>query len=262
MNRPAPTTGPEWMRRLLAYVRHCFEGEPPIVLGRISWFVFLVWATVGLTIIATGVSDETIRGWSLSPALERLALACLGWGDFLFLFFAACVVFATAWHALGPALTIRSTLTVMIGSGVIETMGTLTGFPFGAYTYLGRMGPQLGPLPLAIPVAWWLVVGGFYLTARYLLPLADARLLSLATALAATAFDYVLEPFAWQVRSYWVWHDGTVPLQNYAAWFALSFILARVSPLHRVAPQRLDLRPAGALTLTILLFILGRLAAP
>jgi len=261
MTAPPDASGPAWAARLPAFARAWFEGEPPIILGRISWFVFLVWSTVGLAIMATGFSGETIRSWGLSPALERIALACLGWGDFLFLFFAGCVVFATAWHALGTAFTVRAALTIMIGSGVVETIGTLTGFPFGAYTYLGRMGPQIGPLPLAIPVAWWLVVGGFYLTGRRLLPLAPARMLCLGTALAATAFDYILEPFAWRVRGYWVWHDGAIPLQNYAAWFALSFILARATPLHRAAPQRLDLRPAGALTLTVLLFILGRLAA-
>lgn len=256
----APSSAP-LRDRLPAFARPWFEGEPPAVFGRVSWFVFLVWSTVGLAIMATGFSDETIRNWQLAPLLERWALACLGWGDFLFLFFAACVVFATAWHAMGLAPATRAAVIVGVGSGIVETIGTLTGFPFGAYTYLGRMGPQIGPLPLAIPVAWWLVVGGFYLTARRLLPLADARMLSLATALAATGFDWILEPFAWQVRGYWVWHDGAVPLQNYAAWFALSFILARTAPLLRAAPQRVDLRPAGALTLTILLFILGRLAA-
>lgn len=255
MNPPADEAAPRatWFSRLL-------EGEPPVVLGRISWLVFLIWSTVGLAIVASGFDAAAIErlGW---PAwITRFAIGILGWGDFLFLFFAACVVFAVAWHAMGLAYCLRAAAIVMIGSGVVETIGTWTGFPFGAYTYMGRMGPQIGPLPLAIPLAWWLVVGGFYLSGRQLLPLADARMLSLGTAAAATFFDWILEPFAWQVRGYWVWHDGAVPVQNYAAWFALSFILARISPFHRAVPQRLDLRPAGALTLTLLLFIIGRLA--
>lgn len=250
---PSSFPRPAWLTRLLT-------GAPPIVFGRIAWPVFLIWSTVGLAIMATGLDAAMIEGWNWPASLERAALACLGWGDFLFLFFAGCVVFATAWHAMGLAAAGRAAALIMIGSGIVETIGTLTGFPFGAYTYMGRMGPQLGPLPLAIPVAWWLVVGGFYLTGRRLLPLADARMLSLGTAVAATIFDWILEPFAWKVRGYWIWHDGAVPLQNYAAWFTLSFILARITPLHRAAPQRIDLRPAGALLLTVLLFILGRLA--
>jgi uncharacterized membrane protein len=230
------------------------------VLGRLAWFVFLVWSSVGMVIVATGFSEDTIRSWDLPAAVTAFGLGCLHWGDFLFLFFGGCVIFTSAWQALALPLLVRAVLIITIGSGVIETIGTLTGFPFGAYTYLGRMGPQLGPLPLAIPVAWWLVVGGFYLTGRRLLPQAPARLLCLLTALAATLFDWIMEPFAWQIRGYWVWHDGAVPLQNYAAWFALSFILARAAPLHPAAPQRIDLRPTGVILLTILLFILGRLA--
>jgi uncharacterized membrane protein len=237
------------------------EESPPQVMGRISWFVFLVWSTVGMAIMATGLSEDRIRDWQLSEKLTDFSLLCLHWGDFLFLFFGGCVVFASAWQAMDLRTLRRAVLVIMVGSAVVETIGTLTAVPFGAYTYLGRMGPQLGPLPVAIPVAWWLVVGGFYLTGRRLLPQASARMLCLITALAATGFDWVMEPFAWQVRGYWVWHEGAVPVQNYVAWFVLSFILARLAPLHRAAPQRLDLRPAGVLLLTLLLFVLGRLAA-
>jgi uncharacterized membrane protein len=238
-----------------------FQGTRPEVFGRVMWFIFLVWSTVGMAIMATGFSEAKIQAWNTAPWLISAATTCLRWGDFLFLFFGGCVVLASAWQAMDRRSLVRTVLTIAVGSGIVETIGTLTGFPFGAYTYTGRMGPQLGPLPLAIPVAWWLVVGGFYLTGRRLLPQADARMLSLGTAVAAVVFDWVMEPFAWQVRGYWIWHDGAIPLQNYAAWFALGFILARATPLHRAAPQRLDLRPAGVLILTILLFILGRLGA-
>lgn len=237
------------------------EGERPDVFGRVMWFIFLVWSSVGMVIMATGLSHDKIAAWNLPGWVIAFGQTCLHWGDFLFLFFGGCVVFASAWKAMDLQSLTRAVVLIAVGSGIVETVGTLTGFPFGPYTYMGRMGPQLGPLPLAIPVAWWLVVGGFYLTFRRLLPLADNRMLALGTAAAATLFDWVMEPFAWLVRGYWIWHDGAVPLQNYASWFALSFILARLAPLHRAAPQRLDLRPAGVIVLTLLLFILGRLAA-
>lgn len=226
-----------------------------------AWWVFLIWSTVGLVIMATGISEETIRGWDLGSAWETAALTCLHWGDFLFLLFGALVVGTTAAGVLPPRDLVRAVLVIALGSGIVETIGTLTGFPFGAYTYMGRMGPQLGPLPLAIPVAWWLVVAGIYLTTRRLLPAAGRRTLCVVTAAAATAFDWIMEPFAWLVRGYWIWHDGAVPWQNYAAWFVLSFILARLAPLHALAPWKTDLRAAGVVLLTTLLFIVGRLAA-
>lgn len=225
------------------------------------WVVFLIWSTVGLVIMATGLSEQTIMGWHIDSALARAALTCLHWGDFLFLLFGALVVGTTAAQVLPQRDLFRAVLIIAAGSAVVETIGTLTGFPFGSYTYMNRMGPQIGPLPLAIPTAWWLVVAGFYLTARRLFPTLGRRTLCLITAAAATGFDWIMEPFAWEVRGYWIWHDGSVPLENYAAWFALSFILARLAPLHAVAPWKTDLRAAGVILLTVLLFIIGRLAA-
>lgn len=236
-------------------------GTPSEIFTEAAWWVFLIWTTVGLFIMAGGVSQKTIPAWNLDPALEQAALACLQWGDFLFLFFGALVVGTTAAGGMSRRDLWTSVLIITVGSGIVETIGTMTGFPFGSYTYMNRMGPQLGPLPLAIPTAWWLVVAGFYLTARRCLPTAGRRMVCLVTAASATCFDWIMEPFAWQVRGYWTWHDGAVPLKNYAAWFALSFILARLSPLHVPAPWKTDLRAAGVLLLTVLLFIVGRLAA-
>jgi uncharacterized membrane protein len=237
------------------------EKSPGQMASESLWWVFLIWSTVGLFIMATGLSEQTILGWNLDPAWTRAALVCLHWGDFLYLLFGALVVGSTAAQVL-PARDLRiAILVIAVGSGLVETIGTLTGFPFGSYTYMNRLGPQIGPLPLAIPTAWWLVVAGFYLTARRLFPTLGRRTLSLITAAAATGFDWIMEPFAWEVRGYWIWHDGAVPLENYAAWFALSFILARLAPLHAAAPWKTDLRAAGVIVLTLLLFLIGRLAA-
>ncbi|MDX6766655.1 MAG: carotenoid biosynthesis protein [Candidatus Methylacidiphilales bacterium] len=225
------------------------------------WWIFLIWSTVGLFIMAAGVTEQTVLALDLGPTLQPAALACLHWGDFLFLLFGAIVVWTTASGVLPRRDAWKAVWVVAVGSGLVETIGTLTGFPFGSYTYLGRMGPQIGPLPLAIPAAWWMVVAGFYLTFRRLLPHAGRRSLCLLTASAATAFDWVMEPFAWQVRGYWQWHDGRVPAENYAAWFVLSFLLARLAPLHSPVGWKTDLRAAGVLALTLMLFVVGRLAA-
>jgi uncharacterized membrane protein len=237
------------------------EKSPGQMASESLWWIFLIWSTVGLFIMATGLSEQTIVDWKLEPVWTRAALACLHWGDFLYLLFGALVVGSTAAQVLSPRDLRTAVLVITVGSGLVETIGTLTGFPFGSYTYMNRLGPQIGPLPLAIPTAWWLVVAGFYLTARRLFPTLNRRNLSLITAAAATGFDWIMEPFAWEVRGYWIWHDGAVPVENYAAWFALSFILARLAPLHAVAPWKTDLRAGGVIILTLLLFLIGRLAA-
>jgi putative membrane protein len=39
-----------------------------------------------------------------------------------------------------------------------------------------------------------------------------------------TSLDFLIEPIAIKL-DFWQWQNNTVPLQNYLAWFILSFIL-------------------------------------
>ena len=123
----------------------------------------------------------------------------------------------------------------------MEAVGVATGAVFGAYAY----GPVLGwawrGVPLIIAFNWAMVVNGMMSLATRIVPAGAGAwrrpLLILLTAGGATLFDFIMEPVAIRL-DYWTWAQGSIPLQNYAAWFGLAALLAVIHPCLR--------RPASA----------------
>ncbi len=236
----------------------------------IPFIVFLIWSAVGLVITGLAIRPGTVLSWKLPEFIQGGALAGLYYGDLIFMLLASLVVA----QSLMPRLTLRHTflafLLISTVSGAVETIGTVTGLPFGDYTYTRNMGPRwFGILPAAIPLAWWVVVAGFTVTIRQMIDHLSPRflppqirlssgILALLVAGAATALDWVMEPYAWKVMEYWIWTDGFIPWQNYASWFALAYFLTRTSMLSLIAPKPADWRPALVIAIMLIQFILGR----
>ncbi|MBN1241482.1 MAG: carotenoid biosynthesis protein, partial [Spirochaetales bacterium] len=75
-------------------------------------------------------------------------------------------------------------------------------------------------VPVVIALNWVLVAHGAWALARRLVPRSFAAVP--AAAAIATAFDWIMEPVAIRL-GYWTWDGVDIPLQNYAAWFVISF---------------------------------------
>ncbi|NJK93171.1 MAG: carotenoid biosynthesis protein [Blastochloris sp.] len=224
------------------------------------WVVFLIWAGVGLLSILLQTDAAQIRAWISQPLLQTFVLTCFQWGDFLFHVLAAANLFLAVSSQLGLKKTSISFGCIALLSGLVETWGTLTGFPFGSYVYTSNMGPMLaGTLPLAIPLAWWNILSPLYLLTRHFLPKLPARATCLLVALAATSMDWVMEPFAWKIKGYWIWEAGYIPWENYLSWFLLSFLLCRLAPLHSPYQAALDRRLIAVPLLMLSFFISARL---
>jgi uncharacterized membrane protein len=225
------------------------------------WYAFLGWSLAGLFMLSFGLDPAWVRSRSLPEAPEAFLLGCLHWGDFLFILLAFANVFQVACEIWGKTRAIRAAAAILGGSALLETVGTLTGQPFGFYAYTSNFGPRLGVLPLAIPLAWFLMVAGFRLVLDGWPPTHGwpRGLRALAVGACATGFDWILEPFAWQVRSYWLWLDGAIPLQNYGAWFAFASLFAAFAlPRSILAPK--TWKTAWVLALMLFFFACGRLA--
>lgn len=118
----------------------------------------------------------------------------------------------------------------------MEAVGVATGAIFGAYSY----GPVLGwawrGVPLIIAFNWVMVVNGMMSLATRIVSVKAGAwrrfLLILLTAGGATLFDFILEPVAIRLN-YWTWTQGSIPLQNYAAWFGLAALMAVIHPCLR-----------------------------
>ena len=184
---------------------------------------------------------------------------------------AAVVVYFHTVAAEGLPTARRWAVIILAGSAAFEWIGARTGFPFGPYVYTERFGWRLGGvLPVAIPLAWLVVLLGGRFLVRALRPEAGRIELALGVALVATLTDLNLEFVAWKVRGYWVWYPhaganapGWPPLQNYVAWFALSFgLTALLPPNHALRPHRPPAtRPILVLALMNALFLLVHAAS-
>ncbi len=133
-------------------------------------------------------------------------------------------------------------LSILVLSWMVEHIGSITGFPFGSYTYTDVLQPKLfGVVPLAIPFAWLLVVpAAVGVTERVIerrgISEPTAMRMTLTKVLTAASFavllDVTIEPFAVHINNYWVWSYAGgyygIPASNFVAWWVTSLLLAWV----------------------------------
>ncbi len=142
---------------------------------------------------------------------------------------------------------LRTALTVALIGWLVEWLGHTTGFPFGFYSYTERLQPQLGGVPLLIPLAWLMMLPPAWAVAFSITqPLAAKplvrRLAFIAvSALAFTAWDLFLDPLlvAWD---FWRWQAvGAyfgIPLSNYGGWLFASALMTAVTLPRADLPRR------------------------
>ena len=144
---------------------------------------------------------------------------------------------ATVLAVLGPAWgwlkTTVVALAVLSMAWAVEYLGSNTGFPFGRYHYTDRLQPQLGHVPLLIPLAWLMMLPPAWAVAGSIAGDSGWAFV-LTSALAFTAWDLFLDPqmVGWRL---WVWDRPGgyfgVPWSNYLGWaLAAAAITAVLRP--------------------------------
>jgi hypothetical protein len=100
-----------------------------------------------------------IRGMSVGVLMQGIAVLA---------------ILASAW---GWRKTITSFAIVGVLSYFAEFIGSKTGFPFGAYHYTDVLQPQLGGVPLLIPLAWMMMLPppGLWHGSSFQIPIPDSR---------------------------------------------------------------------------------------
>ena len=109
---------------------------------------------------------------------------------------------------------------------LVEMLGTNTGFPFGEYSYSSILGPGLLGTPFLIGVLWWVLLRSFNDVFSRIS--SNKTMISLATGLGMLLLDIFIEPVAIGL-GFWEWQAAEVPLENYMAWFVLSFVFTRLT---------------------------------
>ncbi len=192
----APARGPSWIADALVWL--------------------LVVGTVGLN-IAFAVAD------SANQADLAVASVCV--------FFLASVLHAGIHRGVGGLLLVG--LVVPVIGWAAESIGTRTGWPFGDYDYHDVLGPMLGDVPVAVPLAWAMMAYPTYVAAYRL---ADRRwLIAVIGGWSLMAWDLFLDPmmvelhaWSWQPTETTVTKFAGVPLQNFVGWFGVGVVVVAV----------------------------------
>ncbi|NJL93508.1 MAG: carotenoid biosynthesis protein [Anaerolineae bacterium] len=187
------------------------------------------------TLIATPISQWA--GLQMFPLMATLGV--MGQAS------ATLAALSHNWSAerISAALMLISALTWLA-----EFSGTHTGFPFGNYHYTNALQPQLGHVPLLIPLAWFMMLPPAWGVVRLILPerapgLPDRLRFAGLSALAFTAWDLYLDPQMTD-RNLWRWQRSGayfgIPLVNFLGWWLTAFLITwvlnpRDLPRHRLA---------------------------
>ena len=155
---------------------------------------------------------------------------------------------------LGARRAALGLLAVAAVGYVVETIGVVTGLPYGSFYYGDALGGKLlGLVPYLLPLSYApLVIGA--VAASWSSDLPRRVLWVFRSALLLTLIDGVLDPGAVSL-GFWVWPGGGayygVPLSNYAGWLlsgALAAALLLAAGRWREPPLP-DLLDSAALAL-------------
>jgi bisanhydrobacterioruberin hydratase len=168
----------------------------------ISIILLLIVYTVGVVSVWTGHGDEIMQ---------------LTWANLLF---SAAIFIINAEHINLRYLTMFC-FAFLVGY-IVEVIGVQTGLIFGHYRYGNILGIRIFETPLIIGINWAVLS---FATAAILQKFQfSIWLKSLSGAVLMVAYDMILEPVAVQTGM-WQWENENIPLQNYVAWFVVSFLL-------------------------------------
>lgn len=139
------------------------------------------------------------------------------------------------WRFLGPRTATVSLLALSLFGYGIETLGVVTGFPYGPFDYGDALGPKLfGLVPYLLPVTWAPLVLGAVGAASRTVPSRVSRLPrtllhAVSAAVLLTLVDGVLDPGAVSL-GFWAFAGGGpyygVPISNYLGWLLSSTLAA------------------------------------
>jgi uncharacterized membrane protein len=111
---------------------------------------------------------------------------------------------------------------VALAGYLLEVIGVHTGLIFGEYAYGSNLGIKLLEVPLIIGLNWAILV---FATAAMVQHFSWPKWLKAAVAASMMlAYDFLLEPIAIRF-DFWNWAGGSIPAQNYAAWWFIAFFM-------------------------------------
>ncbi len=119
---------------------------------------------------------------------------------------------------------------IFISGFIIEIVGVKTGKIFGFYEYGLGLGIKLWEVPLTIGLNWLVLIICTGTLVELLFNSSNNKnvliviVKSIFASILLTALDILIEPVA-ILQDFWHWKLNVIPLQNYIAWFIISFLM-------------------------------------
>jgi putative membrane protein len=178
-------------------------------------------------------------------SLSEAGLQGFSWGmqngGASYMIFGAIAAFLYGKQMIGLKRTLAFAIPAIGISVSAELLGTSTGFPFGAYSYLSGLGYKIVDLvPFTIPLSWFYMGFSAFLVSATLMRFGTGwgyRIAAIALgALMLTSWDFVLDPAMSQTPyPFWEWHQAGefygMPYQNFFGWFGTGALFMIVASL-------------------------------
>lgn len=161
-----------------------------------------------------------ILRWTLGAGAERIGISI---GVLAQTILVATLLLLTL--PLGRAIAVIIAVPVL--GWASELLGSRRGVPFGRYHYTEVLQPQIGHVPLLIPMAWLMMIPPSFAVGVLIAPNNHALALLLGAG-AFTAWDLYLDPqmIAWR---FWEWEDHGaylgIPIVNFFGWFVVALVI-------------------------------------
>ena len=180
--------------------------------------------------------------WVANLVLTFLRIDQFPWTEGLFL----VVATASTLAGLGRRLPLQNVLAtgfiVAVISGAVIALASGSGIPFGPIVYSPLLGGKIFDLlPWPLPLAWiFLIVNGRGIARLIMRPWRKTNYYGFwvigLTCLLAVILDLGLEPFAVQVKDFWIWRTPssvlawfTAPWVNFLGWFVTALAILTFS---------------------------------
>lgn len=178
-------------------------------------------------------------------SLPETGLQVFSWGmqngGASYMIFGAIAAFLYGKETIGLKRTLAFCIPAIGLSLTSELLGTSTGFPFGAYSYLSGLGYKIADLvPFTIPLSWFYMGFSAFLVSTTVLRFGTGFAQRISAiflgALMLTSWDFVLDPAMSQTPyPFWEWHQAGefygMPYQNFVGWMGTGALFMTVASL-------------------------------